>query len=90
MCQIAVWRRSFQDTDKFTTWSTGSAQPRRSGARAPAKSALVNGGGTVHQQLLDLQAVGNFGQAQHASIQHCDPTGPSLVVDSHIVPAALK
>ena len=34
------------------------------------ESALVNGGGIVHEQLLDLQAVRDFGQAQHASIEH--------------------
>ena len=33
-------------------------------------SALVNRGGIVHQQLLDLQAVRNFLKAQHASIEH--------------------
>jgi hypothetical protein len=38
------------------------------------EAALVNGGGIVNQQLLDLQAIGNFGQAQHASIQHRGPT----------------
>jgi hypothetical protein len=32
------------------------------------ESALVNGGGVADQQLLDLQAVRNFGEAQHASI----------------------
>ena len=39
------------------------------------ESALVNGGGVVHQKLLDFQAVGDFGQAQHASIEHRDQTG---------------
>src|ERR1700731_1750004 len=31
------------------------------------ESAVADGGGVVHQQLLDLSAVGNFGQAQRAS-----------------------